>query len=136
MATRWYTKKEAMSKLGLSTSNNTQLMSIIRSQEMESKLVFDEERHIQRVFIDADAIDRYEIKHRDPDGAHEYSIRLTPDVRAAFLGMANKYRPADEAATKALAEVLVAIHDAQDLTEKRRKYNASRKAEEAPLNEA
>jgi hypothetical protein len=132
MANRWYTKKEAMNKLGLAPNNNTQLMSIIRNQEMEYTYLFDEVRHIQRLMIDADAIDGYEIHHRDPDGAHEWSIRLTEDAREAFLGRMNKFHPEGPEATKALAEILVAINEAEDLTEKRRKYNAGRKAPAEP----
>jgi hypothetical protein len=129
MANRWYTKKEAMGKLGLAPNNNTQLMSIIRSQEVEYTYIFDDVRHIQRLMVDADAIDGYQIRHRDPDGAHEWSIRMTEDARDAFLKLANKFHPIEEEPTRALAEVINAIYDAEDLTEKRRRYNASRKVD-------
>jgi hypothetical protein len=104
-------------------------MSIIRSQEVEYTYIFDDVRHIQRLMVDADAIDGYQIRHRDPDGAHEWSIRMTEDARDAFLKLANKFHPIEEEPTRALAEVINAIYDAEDLTEKRRRYNASRKVD-------
>jgi hypothetical protein len=127
-----YTKKEAMAKLGLAVNNNSQLMDVIRRNEIAIEYVFDNERHITRLMISADDLDKVEINHRNADGMHEYSLRIKPDDLSTFLKNANKFAPKDEEATKALGAIIKAIKSSEDLTEKRRKYNAARKADEAP----
>jgi hypothetical protein len=128
---RQYTKKQAMLKLGLSVNNNSQLMDIIRRNNISVEYIVDPERHNTHLMIDADAIDAVQINHRTQDGTHEYSVRIDPDVLEVFFKNANKFAPKDEATTKALAAVIKALKEGEDLTEKRRKYNLSRKAEVA-----
>ena len=132
MAKRQYTKKEAMKVLGLAANNNSQLMDVIRRNEIAVEYVFDSERHITRLMVDADAIDNVTINHRNADGTHEFSLRVKPDDLTVFLKNANKFAPKDEEATKALGAILKALKESEDLTEKRRAYNASRKADDGP----
>ena len=132
MANKWYTKKDAMVKLGLAVNNNSQFMDVIRRNEIDVKYVFDNERHITRLMVDAEAVDGVTINHRDSSGTHEFSLRVKPDDLNVFLKNANKFAPKDEEATKALGAILKALKESEDLTEKRRAYNASRKADDGP----
>jgi len=132
MANKWYTKKEAMKVLGLAAGNNSQLMDVVRRNEITTEMVFDTERHISRLMLDADGVDNVTINHRDASGTHEFSLRVKPDDLTVFMKNANKFAPKDEEATKALGAILKALKESEDLTEKRRAYNASRKADDGP----